>query len=118
MTSSVDSLTLFKLLSDETRLAVVLLIHQQEELCVCEFTQALELSQPKISRHLAMLREAGVLATRRSGKWVHYSLAPDLPNEASNIIENALSLSKDKIEVHLQRLNAMGGRPEREKRCC
>lgn len=87
--SSLTALQLFKNLSDDTRLTIVLLLKQAGELCVCELTTALELSQPKISRHLAMLRESGLLQDRRSGKWIHYRLSPHIPAWAATIIENA-----------------------------
>jgi ArsR family transcriptional regulator len=51
----------------------------KDELCVCELTQALELAQPKISRHLAVLRESSLLLDRKSGLWVYYRLNPELP---------------------------------------
>lgn len=72
------SVNFFKALSDPTRLQIILLIAQHKELCVCELTAALALSQPKISRHLALLKSAGLLNTRKQGKWVYYSLAPSL----------------------------------------
>lgn len=61
------SLQLFKNLSDETRLGIVLLLREMGELCVCDLCTALEQSQPKISRHLAMLRESGLLLDRKQG---------------------------------------------------
>lgn len=59
-----SSIQLFKNLSDETRLGIVLLL-RDGELCVCDLCTALEQSQPKISRHLAMLRESGILLDRK-----------------------------------------------------
>lgn len=114
----IDSISLFKLLSDETRLAIVLLLVKEEELCVCEFIEALELSQPKISRHLAMLREAELLSTRREGKWIHYSLSADLPLLIADILAKALLLDESKLAVYEQKLQAMGDRPERKNQCC
>jgi ArsR family transcriptional regulator len=70
--------TLFETLSDRTRLRILNLLGQGE-LCVCYFTALLGAPQPTISRHLAHLREAGLVTTRREGKWVHYSLA--LPSD-------------------------------------
>lgn len=64
---------LFKALSDETRLRIVALL-SHGELCVCHLESALELSQPAASRHLAVLRNAGVVDTRRDGAWVFYRL--------------------------------------------
>ncbi|RXY30780.1 transcriptional regulator [Klebsiella pneumoniae] len=69
---TLTALKLFKNLSDETRLGIVLLLREMGELCVCDFCTALDESQPKISRHLAMLRESGLLLDRKQGKWVHY----------------------------------------------
>jgi ArsR family transcriptional regulator len=71
-----------KALSDQTRLRILLLLAGGAERCVCELTQALELSQPKISRHLAVLRESGLLQDRKAGLWVYYRLHPELPTWA------------------------------------
>ncbi len=65
---------LFKILADETRLGIVLLLSELGELCVCDLCTALDQSQPKISRHLALLRESGLLLDRKQGKWVHYRI--------------------------------------------
>ena len=78
---------LFQLLSDETRLRSLLLLQQEGELCVCELTHALGEIQPKISRHLAALRDAGVVADRRQGQWIYYRLHPALPAWARQIID-------------------------------
>lgn len=85
----IASLQLFKLLSDETRLGIVLLLRERGELCVCDLCTALEQSQPKTSRHLAMLRESGLLLDRKQGKWVHYRLSPHIPSWAAQVIEQA-----------------------------
>jgi ArsR family transcriptional regulator len=95
--SSLTALQLFKNMSDDTRLTIILLLKQAGELCVCELTAALELSQPKISRHLAMLRESGLLQDRRSGKWVHYRLSPHIPVWAAAIIDQALMSQQQHI---------------------
>jgi ArsR family transcriptional regulator len=73
---------LFRALGDETRLRIVALL-SHGELCVCHLEEALRLSQPKVSRHLAILRSAGVVEHRRDGTWVHYRLArqPDADSE-------------------------------------
>lgn len=65
---------LFKALGDETRLRIVALL-SHGELCVCHLEEALHLSQPKVSRHLAILRLTGVVEHRREGSWVYYGLA-------------------------------------------
>ena len=71
--------TFTKALADQTRLRLLALLTDFPELCVCEFTQALTLSQPKVSRHLAILREAGLLQDRRAGLWIYYRLHEELP---------------------------------------
>ena len=58
------------------------------ELCVCDLTDALQLSQPKISRHLADLRKCGLVLDTRKGKWVYYKLHPELPSWALEVITN------------------------------
>ncbi|MEB4589856.1 metalloregulator ArsR/SmtB family transcription factor [Candidatus Thiothrix sp. Deng01] len=75
-----------KALSDQTRLRILLLLVGGDERCVCELTQALELAQPKISRHLAILRETGLLLDRKSGLWVYYRLHPELPQWALDVL--------------------------------
>jgi ArsR family transcriptional regulator len=64
---------LFKALGDETRLRIVALL-AHGELCVCHVQEALGLSQPNVSRHLAVLRAAGIVEDRREGTWVYYGL--------------------------------------------
>ena len=80
----------FRMLADSTRLRCLLLMQAEGELCVCELTHALNLSQPKISRHLAHLREAGVLVARRSGTWMNYRINPDLQAWALEILQTTL----------------------------
>lgn len=66
-------------LADSTRLRILMLLLKQEELCVCHLTDILGMVQPKVSRHLAVLRENKLLLDRRSGLWIHYRLHPNLP---------------------------------------
>ena len=66
-------LSVFKALSDETRLRIVKLL-ENGELCVCHIVAAIDMSQPKISFHLKILKEAGLVKDRREGKWMHYRL--------------------------------------------
>jgi ArsR family transcriptional regulator len=108
----------FKLLADETRLSSLLLIVQEGELCVCELTSALNESQPKISRHLAMLRSAKVLLDRRQGQWVFYRLNPELPAWAAETLEQTRAQNTGLLTPLMQNLCAMGERPERAKACC
>lgn len=87
-----DQINFFKCLADETRLSIVMLVFANNEQCVCELTAKLQLSQPKISRHLALLRSSGLLQDRRQGQWVYYRLNPNLPTwclEVLNILKNS-----------------------------
>lgn len=97
-------LQLFKNLADETRLGIVLLLKARGELCVCELCTALAQSQPKISRHLAMLRESGLLLDRKQGKWVHYRLSPQMPAWAAQVIEQAWLSQQDDVRMMVCRL--------------
>lgn len=79
--------TLFAALANESRLRCLLLLSAHLELCVCELTQALGLSQPHVSRHLAQLRAAGLVADRREGIWVYYRISPELPPWVVQVLE-------------------------------
>ncbi len=68
-----DMELLFRALADRTRLRLLSLMGA-DEVCVCYFVEVLRTNQPKISRHLAYLRRAGVVAARREGKWMHYRI--------------------------------------------
>ncbi|MCG5542012.1 MULTISPECIES: metalloregulator ArsR/SmtB family transcription factor [unclassified Halorhodospira] len=103
---------LFRLLADTTRLQSVLLLHSEGRLCVCELTHALEQSQPKISRHLAQLRDAGLVVDERRGQWVHYRLVDDLPGWVHQVIEAAAT--QRSWRVAQQRLGCMPNRPPLE----
>ena len=113
-----EALQVFKCLSDETRLMLVLLIAQEQELCVCEMTHALQESQPKVSRHLAQLRQCGLLSDQREGQWVYYRLAPRLPAWIHEIIHAGTQGSAVKLAVLTQRLTRMGERPARLAALC
>src|SRR5947209_7207845 len=96
---------LFKALGDETRLRIVaLLVHG--ELCVCHIQEALGLSQPNISRHLAILRSAGVVETRRAGIWMYYRLAEGADAEYRRHLDALRDrfLSHDTIAQDVKRL--------------
>jgi ArsR family transcriptional regulator len=68
-----EVLTIFKALSDETRLRILKLL-ENGELCVCDIVAALDTIQPKVSFHLSALKEAGLITDRKQGKWVHYRM--------------------------------------------
>lgn len=76
-----------KCLADDTRLKALLLLVSHNELCVCDFTDALKLSQPKISRHLADLRKCDLVIGERRGKWVYYQLHPELPAWSRQVLQ-------------------------------
>ncbi|CNE20654.1 metalloregulator ArsR/SmtB family transcription factor [Yersinia mollaretii] len=102
-------LQFFKLLSDETRLSILLLLRETGELCVCDITTAIQEAQPKISRHLAMLRESGVLLDRREGKWVYYRLSPHLAVWAANILAQASECQFVEVAQLAKRLQQSNG---------
>jgi DNA-binding transcriptional ArsR family regulator len=113
MYQSISPTQLFQALADETRLRCVILLQQHGELCVCELTYALEVSQPKISRHLAYLKAAGVVRDRRQGVWIFYTLHPQLPAWMSQIIHNMTQhlYTKSPFSEDNQRLSGMSQRP-------
>ena len=105
-----DPVTIFKALGDELRLAALLLIRNQGKLCVCELTEAFEVSQPKVSRHLAILRDLGLVETERRGQWVYYYLNPRLPAWVSRVLEETAQNNGALIETPLAQLQAMAER--------
>lgn len=115
---NINPLQLYKCLSDDTRLKAILLIRLEQELCVCELTEALQLSQPKVSRHLAQLRGCGLLADRREGQWVYYRLNPDLAAWALKVIALTAESNQDFVQEAVNNLAVMGDRPVRKKECC
>lgn len=80
------SVVLFHALSDAKRLRILALLGRGE-LCVCELTEALHLSQSLLSFHLRTLKNAGLVVDRREGRWIHYSLRTEALEEARNAIE-------------------------------
>lgn len=82
---------LFAALSDRTRLRLLNLMRGRE-VCVCYFVEILGQSQPKISRHLAYLRRAGVVAARREGKWMHYRMVDPPHAGAARILRETLAV--------------------------
>ncbi|MFJ3486837.1 metalloregulator ArsR/SmtB family transcription factor [Pseudomonas sp. NPDC090202] len=118
MTAAMTPTTLFKALADDTRSRITLLVARERELCVCELTAALDLSQPKISRHLALLRSAGLLMDRRQGQWVYYRLNPDLPAWVTAVLNDIVEANRQWLDVETQRLCDMNGRPVNQPMCC
>jgi ArsR family transcriptional regulator len=89
---------LFRALADPTRLRLLNLIADRE-ICVCYFVEILRTSQPKISRHLAYLRKAGIVAARREGKWMHYRLETPKDQAAAGILRETLKHLREKPEM-------------------
>lgn len=111
----------FQALGDKTRLRLLNLMGEQE-VCVCYFVEILEAPQPKISRHLAYLRKAGIVSARREGKWMHYRMVMPPHTGATQILRETLaSLKEEKsMQADLTRLTkaccapakyALGGAP-------
>ena len=107
---------LFRALGDSTRLRSLLLLLREGELCVCELTVALDLSQPKISRHLAHLREGGIASVRRDGTWVFYRVNERLPDWARQVLQRTLEgcAQEERFRADCARLEQMPNRPSRQ----
>jgi ArsR family transcriptional regulator, arsenate/arsenite/antimonite-responsive transcriptional repressor len=97
---------MFAALADPTRLRLLNLMRGRE-VCVCYFVEILQQSQPKISRHLAYLRNAGVVSARREGKWMHYRIEMPRDAGAAAILDEVLrSLEEDsEMRADFSRLN-------------
>ena len=89
---------LFRALSDPTRLRLLNLIADRE-ICVCYFVEILGISQPKISRHLAYLRRAGIAAARRQGRWMHYRLVIPQDAVAASILNETLKHLRERPDM-------------------
>jgi ArsR family transcriptional regulator len=89
---------LFRALADPTRLRLLNLIAGRE-ICVCYFVEILGISQPKISRHLAYLRRAGIAAARRQGRWMHYRLVVPHDAVASSILQETLKHLRERPDM-------------------
>lgn len=103
---SYDLSLLFAALSDRTRLRLLNLMDGRE-VCVCYFVEILGQSQPKISRHLAYLRRAGIVVARREGKWMHYRIVTPPHPGAARILSEALAVFREEkgMQSDLNHLN-------------
>jgi ArsR family transcriptional regulator len=121
-----DILNIFKALSEETRLRVLSLL-RHGELCVCDIVAALDMIQPKVSFHLAVLKEAGLIKDRKQGKWVHYRVDDSdmlrrllLFSTLERIDAEAVKEDEDRLKEFLRRKNEKANivaLPDREI-CC
>lgn len=100
----------FQALGDNTRLRLLNLMGEQE-ICVCYFVEILDQPQPKISRHLAYLRKAGIVTTRREGKWMHYRIVMP-PNEG------AAKVLREILEWFKEEKTMQSDRAKLSKACC
>jgi len=110
--------TVFTALAHPLRLRALLLLHEESELCVCELTHALDVSQPMISRHLAQLRRDGLVSDRRQGLWVYYRLHDALPAWARQVLADTAAGVADQTPYADDRaaLSVMPNRPG--SACC
>jgi len=100
----------FRALADRTRLRLLHLMGG-DEVCVCFFVEILGVGQPKVSRHLAYLRRAGLVSDRKDGKRVHYRVAEPSDTNAARILREVLAWLKDDPEMRRDRERLM-------KVCC
>ena len=105
----------FKMMADETRLRCLLLLSRNNRLCVQQLVDALDESQPKVSRHLAQMRTMGILTTSREGQWIFYSVSTELSGWMTKIIRNLgqSNCLKEQYGEDIERLAAGA-----EKPCC
>ena len=109
-TSTFNIERFFQALGDTTRLRLLNLMGEQE-ICVCYFVEILEQGQPKISRHLAYLRRAGIVEARRDGKWMHYRIVMPPNIGASQILRQTLAWLKEERAMQSDRARL-------SKACC
>lgn len=112
-----DANTFFAALANDIRLRCLMLLEQEGELCVCELTHALDLSQPMISRHLAQLRKAGLVSDRRAGQWIYYRIHPELDEWASSVLATTAAANRDQAPF-VQDLQALAAMPDRPGAAC
>lgn len=103
---------LFKALGDETRLRILGLL-LAGEVCVCDIHESLRIPQPKASRHLAYLRKAGLVDTRRDGLWIHYRLA-----QAGDHVIGAITDAVRHALTHVDVVRQDGERLKKRTGCC
>ena len=108
--SCFDLQRFFQALGDNTRLRLLNLMGEQE-VCVCYLVEILGVPQPKISRHLAYLRTAGVVSARREGKWMHYRVVMPQHAGAAQLLRQALAALKDEKAMRADRARLV-------KACC
>jgi len=104
---------IFDVMSDPTRRRILGLLATEGELCVCEMTAALDDIQPKVSRHLSVIREAGLVRARREGTWMFYRIEHHLPAWQRDMIDAVCDGAVPELSEDRARLRQMNGRPAR-----
>ena len=97
-----DKELFFRALADRTRLRLLNLM-RNDEVCVCFFVEILKTNQPKISRHLAYLRRAGIVGARREGQWMHYRVADPTDPDAAQLLKDVLTWLANDQEMQRDR---------------
>jgi ArsR family transcriptional regulator len=110
---NIDPKELFSALAHDTRLRCLILLMQHQELCVCELTHAIGAVQPRISRHLAQLRELGLVSDRREGLWIYYRIHPQLPEWVIAVLQATVEgvKSQSPFATDERTLSVMPNRP-------
>lgn len=99
---SVKMEQLFRALADRTRLRLLNLMGDNE-VCVCFFVEILQISQPRISRHLAYMKKVGIVASRREGKWMHYRIVKPSDADAERILTDVQQYLTNKKDMQRER---------------
>ena len=99
---SFDKELFFRALADRTRLRLLNLM-QTNEVCVCFFVEILKTNQPKVSRHLAYMRRAGIVGARREGPWMHYRIVEPSDADAARVLKEVLSWLVNDQEMQRER---------------
>jgi ArsR family transcriptional regulator len=110
----ITPIAFYKCLADDTRLKSLLLVYLEDELCVCDLISALQMSQPKVSRHLAALRKCQLLVDERRGKWVYYTLNPQLPQWAVDVLATTAHNTEQYLSACLHNLYSA----KQNESCC
>ncbi|MGC9006185.1 MAG: ArsR/SmtB family transcription factor [Sulfurihydrogenibium sp.] len=99
-----EILKTFYALSDPIRLKIVKMVLKEKEVCVCNFVEAFKLSQPRISFHLRILKQANILKSRKEGKWTYYSLSQNnkVLNRVLDIIEKSIQVDFENIKCEVK----------------
>lgn len=97
-----DKELFFRALADRTRLRLLNLL-RTEEVCVCFFVETLKTNQPKISRHLAYLRRAGIVGVRRDGQWMHYRIVEPEDADAARVLTDVMAWLANDQEMQRDR---------------